>query len=364
MTHLIVNTPHQQLVPKDKMGDVIGAAELEAQSAERKNDFPPDKWVILQHIFRVRKLQEAYLGGGQGMLSQILPVQGPTDKLADGTTSVYVPDCSKATRLEQGEPAKDVEDVEVDVPLSNQASDEESEGTEHAGQAMLTPASSTMTSPVEQQRMQAHNIVTNSTSASFSNQESDVINNHEPKRQQMSGYDESFDRSMTGQTMERRNTDGMTYTTHGLAQPSYSHVPISQPQYPIQPVHSRIDHHETQQWAEFNSEAFNRVSHMGAPVQPEHVITGYGVFGGADMGNMATISDGLPCTEDFYQSQARMEQIRRQFQQQSLAVGLVSQPPRDIPYRTASAQSTQQMNISRHNTYDHGVLQSSFYNHM
>jgi hypothetical protein len=57
------------------MGDVIGAAELEAQSAERKNDFPPDKWEILQHIFRVRQLQEDYLGGGQGMLMQAVSLR-------------------------------------------------------------------------------------------------------------------------------------------------------------------------------------------------------------------------------------------------------------------------------------------------
>jgi hypothetical protein len=96
LTHLIVNTPHQQLVPKDKIGDLIGAAELEAQSAERKNDFPPDKWEILQHIFKVRKLQEAYLGGGQGTSPWLLLIMTILTR-----SQMEVPSCTCLTALNQ-----------------------------------------------------------------------------------------------------------------------------------------------------------------------------------------------------------------------------------------------------------------------
>jgi hypothetical protein len=273
---------------------------------------------------------------------------------------VYLPDCSKATRLQQGEPERDVEDVDIDVPLSIHASEEDSEETEHAGQALLTPASSTMTSPADQRRIQRHSI--NNPSSGFSTQDADV------NRQQIGPYNEAFERSMASEMMERRNTNGMTYAHHALVQPDYSPLPppISQSQYPQQSVHLRIDH-ETPRWVDFSPDAFNRVSHMGAPVQPEPVITGYGVFSNADMGSLATISSGIPCNEEYFQSQAnhaRMEQIRQRLQQQDLITELTSQPPRDIPYRTASAQSNQQMNMTSHNSYDHGVLQSPFYQHM
>lgn len=267
-----------------------------------------------------------------------------------------MPDCSKATRLQQGEPAGDVEDVDVDVPLSNHVSEEDSEETEHAAQALLTPASSTMTSPAEQQRIQGQFI--NNTSSSFSTQDGDV------KRQQMGSYDETFERSMAGEMMERRNTSGITYARHALAQPSYSPVPISQPQFPQQSMHLRMDHQEASRWAEFDSDTFNRVSHMGAPVQPETVITSYGPFSNTDMGTLALMSNGVPCTEEYFQPQTRMEQLRQRLQQQDLITELASQPPRDIPYRSASAQSNQHMNMTRHNSYDHGVLHNSYYHHM
>ena len=63
-----MNTPYQQLVPKDKSGEEIAAAELQAQTAERKNDIHPEKYEILQEIFKVRQLMERHLDGGQGLL--------------------------------------------------------------------------------------------------------------------------------------------------------------------------------------------------------------------------------------------------------------------------------------------------------
>ena len=68
LTHLVMNTPYDQLVPKDKVGDEIGAAQLQAQTEERKNDIPPEKYEILQEIFRVRKLMEMFKDGGTGTL--------------------------------------------------------------------------------------------------------------------------------------------------------------------------------------------------------------------------------------------------------------------------------------------------------
>jgi hypothetical protein len=59
------------------MGERIDAAALKAQSAERKNDFPPDKWEILEHIFRVRSLQEAYIDDCQGIFITLCLLEGP-----------------------------------------------------------------------------------------------------------------------------------------------------------------------------------------------------------------------------------------------------------------------------------------------
>ena len=339
------------------MGELIGAAELEAQSAEKKNDFPPDKWEILQHIFRVRQLQEAYLSGGQGLCPTIFPcLEIQLMNFIDGSTVVYLPDCSKATRLQQGEPAGDVEDVDVDIPLSNHVSEEDSEETEHAAQALLTPASSTMTSPAEQHRVQGQ--FNNNTSSSFSTQDGDV------KRQQMGSHDETFERSMASEMIERRNTSGITYAHHTLVQPGYSPVPISQSHFPQQSMHLRMDHQGASRWAEFESDSFSRVSHMGAPVQPDTIITNYGPFSNADMGALALMSNGVPCTEEYFHPQARMEQVRQRLPQQDLINELASQPPRDIPYRSASAQSNQQMNVTHHNSYDHNMLHNSFYHHI
>lgn len=288
-----------------------------------------------------------------------------TDKSVDGATFVYVPDCSKATRLEQGEPVKDVEDIEVDVPVSTQASDEESEETEHARQEMLTPASSTITSLADRQHMQGHNIATNSNSSSFSHQDGDVTDTPGPIRRLMAGYDDSFDPSMTGEMMEQGTTNNTAYAHHKLAQSNYSHLPVPLPQYPQQPMHPAMEHHETQRWVDFNPDTINRVSHAGGPVQPESMMTGYSVFSNADMGAMAANSNSLPCTEDFYQSQARMEQMHRHLQHQNFDPGLSSQPSRDIPYRIASTQTAQQMPMRRHDSYDdNAVLHSSFYHHM
>lgn len=286
------------------------------------------------------------------------PSKAKTYTVTDGTTVVYLPDCSKATRTQQGEQPEDIEDVDVDVPLSNQASEEDSEETEHAEQALLTPASSTMTSPADRQRNQGY-IISNP-SSSFSTHDGDI------KRQQMRGYDEAYEQSMAGEMMERRNTNSMAYAHHALAQTNYSPLPISQPQYPQQSMHLRADH-DAQRWVEFGADAFGHVSHMGAPVQPESVITGYGVFSNTDMGSLTAIPDGVPCTEEYFQPQAnhaRMEHIRQRLQHQNLVTDFTSQPPRDIPYRTASAQSNQQIHMSRHNSYDHGVLQNPFYPHM
>jgi hypothetical protein len=244
------------------------------------------------------------------------------------------------------------------VPNSTQASEEDSEETEHAEQALLTPASSTMTSPADQQRIQGRSVI--NPSSSFSNQDGDV------KRHQMGGYDEAFERSMAGEMMEGRNANGMTYAPRlQLAQPNYSPLPISHPQYSQHAMHLRIDH-DAQHW-DFNPEAFNHVSHMGAPVQPESVITDYGVYSNADMGSLAAISNRIPCTEEYFQSQAnhsQIGQIRQSLQQPNLVTELTSQPSREIPYRTASAQSNQQMNMTRHNSYDPNVLHNTFYQHM
>lgn len=63
-----MHTPHRQLVPKDKLGDEISAEALQAQTAERKNDIPPEKYEILQEIFKLRQLMEMYNDGGIGKL--------------------------------------------------------------------------------------------------------------------------------------------------------------------------------------------------------------------------------------------------------------------------------------------------------
>jgi hypothetical protein len=283
--------------------------------------------------------------------------------LADGSLVVSVLDCSKTTRLDQGETEEDIED---DAPAHSDALDEETEEIEQAEPTMLTPTSSTMPSPVVQQRMQCQNNANNSASSSFSAQAGDVSSNHRPLRQQVRPYDDSFEPSMAGEMMERSVTNAMTYSQPSFNQPTYSQLQISQPQFQQQSMHPQIEQHDATRWAEYNnSDAFNHVSHMVAPVQAEPVIADYAMYSGTHCTSMAPITHGLPCAEDFYQQQARMNQMQRQIHHHhDLVPQLASQPPREIPYRTASAQSTQHMEVSRHNSYDQAIMQNSFFTHM
>lgn len=228
---------------------------------------------------------------------------------------------------------------------------------------MLTPASSSMPSPVEQQHMQSHKEVNNSASSSFSNQASDVSNHHQPLRRQVRPYDEHFEPSMGGEIMERIASNAMTYNQPGFNQSTYSQLQLAQPPFQQRPSHPPMENHETTRWADYNNpNAFNQVSHMGAPVQAEPMMTEYGMYGDAHIGSM---NHGLPCTEDFYQQQSRINQMQRQsHHHRDLIPQLASQTLREIPIRTASAQSAQHMAISRHNSYDEAMVQNSFYSHI
>lgn len=351
-------------MPKDRLGDEVAVADLKIQTAERKNDIPPEKWDILQIIFAVRELQEKYNRGEIGNLHHAPSVLAFANMLTDADTVVNVPDLSKTTRISQGESEKDVADED---PVTDQAqgAPAESDEPDNAEPITLTPASSTMPSPVDQQRSQGHNTITNSASSSFSEHGCDVMHNPQPVRQQTRPHNDALQRSMAGESIGRSVTSNMTYNNHACNQPAYSQMQMSHPQYQQHSMHPPMEHHETPPWSEYDdANVFNHISHMGAPAQSEPPMADYSMYNIAHMGSMATISHGLPCPEEFYQPQVRLDQMQRRLHHQhDFVAELPSQPSRDIPYRGTSTPSTQQMAMSRHNSYDQAMLQNSFYHH-
>ena len=266
-------------------------------------------------------------------------------------------DYSKTTRLDQGETEEDIED---DIPTTQRASDEEPDDAERAEPSLLTPASSAMPSPVEEQRVQGLNNLPSNSSSSFSNPGCDTMSNLQPVRQDSRSFGASVERSMVDTLMERNATHGMAYGHHGE---SYSQMQISQPQFQRPSMHPPVEHHETARWADFNnSNSFNHVSNMGASVQSEPAMTDYGIYSSTGIGSIATATDDLPCTEDFYQQQAQLDRMQQQIRHHhNLVPELASRQPRELPYHTGSSQSAQQMVMSRHNSYDQAMMQNSYY---
>lgn len=84
----------------------------------------------------------------------------------DANTTIPVIDCDTNTRLEQGESAADIEDNDDDTAKPQSVQEDENDSAEYDEQIMLTPLSSTLTSPVEavraDQEMSAGNVTPNS----------------------------------------------------------------------------------------------------------------------------------------------------------------------------------------------------------